>query len=407
MAEQSNIFRKVALERLSSPEQLDELITVTSPRGWISLAGLGLVILAALVWGIFGSIPKTVNGQGILIRGGAVYDVVSLGAGVVAQITVRPNQVISADDVVAQIHQPELQLRIRNMELELSDLKAQHQKILRTEAETLRINVTVLRQERTILLASLENYDRQMSTLRQKLAKQKEALGKLTTEIEVFAVEQQKAQTQLKLTQIDSMEVDRPMQVDQQGHARQQRIDDSDRALGLLRKQLDLTSVVRSPYAGRVIDLAVDEGNLITAGARVLSVEKTDADLQAVIFIPAAEGKKIQPKMEVHVSPSTVKKEEAGYIWGTVTSVSPFPSTPEGMLRLLRNDELVRQLSLAGAPIEVKVDLQKTEKGTYRWSSTKQTPTISSGTLCGSSIIVERRRPISFVIPLVESTLGN
>ena len=38
------IFRKVALERLSSPEQLDQLMQVTSPKGWLALAGLGALL---------------------------------------------------------------------------------------------------------------------------------------------------------------------------------------------------------------------------------------------------------------------------------------------------------------------------------------------------------------------------
>ena len=36
------IFRKVALERLSSPEQLDQLLQVTDPKGWMALGALAL-----------------------------------------------------------------------------------------------------------------------------------------------------------------------------------------------------------------------------------------------------------------------------------------------------------------------------------------------------------------------------
>src|SRR5262249_6294354 len=46
-------FRKTALDRLSSSEQLDRLLQVTSPRGWIALVGLGLLLAASLLWGIF------------------------------------------------------------------------------------------------------------------------------------------------------------------------------------------------------------------------------------------------------------------------------------------------------------------------------------------------------------------
>ena len=39
MAERS-IFRQAALDRLSSPEQLDRVMRVTDPKGWIALSGL-------------------------------------------------------------------------------------------------------------------------------------------------------------------------------------------------------------------------------------------------------------------------------------------------------------------------------------------------------------------------------
>lgn len=63
-----DIFRKEALERLYSPEQLDRLMPITNPRGWLALAGIGLFLLAAILWGFFGSIPLTVEGHGALVR---------------------------------------------------------------------------------------------------------------------------------------------------------------------------------------------------------------------------------------------------------------------------------------------------------------------------------------------------
>ena len=66
---QRQIFRQVALERLSSPEQLDQLIPITSSRGWLALAGLIAIIIAALVWSFVARLPTQVAGQGLL-RGG-------------------------------------------------------------------------------------------------------------------------------------------------------------------------------------------------------------------------------------------------------------------------------------------------------------------------------------------------
>src|SRR6516162_4779951 len=69
-----NIFRKVALERLSSPEQLDRLITLSSPIGWAALAALAALLAAVVAWGIFGGVPTRVEGAGILVtRDGHVF----------------------------------------------------------------------------------------------------------------------------------------------------------------------------------------------------------------------------------------------------------------------------------------------------------------------------------------------
>src|SRR4051794_19821299 len=63
----TQIFRKVALERLSSPDELDQLMHVTSPRGWIALAATALLLVSALLWAILVTIPTTVSGRGVLV----------------------------------------------------------------------------------------------------------------------------------------------------------------------------------------------------------------------------------------------------------------------------------------------------------------------------------------------------
>ena len=59
------VFRQVALERLASPDQLDELMPVTSARAIWALAALGAVLVVTIAWSVVGSIPSEVQGQGI------------------------------------------------------------------------------------------------------------------------------------------------------------------------------------------------------------------------------------------------------------------------------------------------------------------------------------------------------
>ena len=71
MAMGEGMFRKAALEKLSSPEQLDVMMQVTSPMGWIAMAGTGVILGFVIVWSVVGEIGIRVDGQGILLRGGA------------------------------------------------------------------------------------------------------------------------------------------------------------------------------------------------------------------------------------------------------------------------------------------------------------------------------------------------
>ena len=76
-AMQQDMFRKEALERLSSPERLDRLMRVTNAKGWVALA-VAVVALAGLVlWGIFGSIPTKISGHGILMPPSGVQNVIA------------------------------------------------------------------------------------------------------------------------------------------------------------------------------------------------------------------------------------------------------------------------------------------------------------------------------------------
>jgi HlyD family secretion protein len=103
MSEQEGIFRKEALEKLSSPEQLDHLMHVTRARGWLALAAVIGLSIAGALWGLFGRIPIDAAGQGILIKPGGIRQVVALEPGQVMAVTVRPGSRVHRGEAVATI----------------------------------------------------------------------------------------------------------------------------------------------------------------------------------------------------------------------------------------------------------------------------------------------------------------
>lgn len=61
------LFRKVALERLASPEQLDQLLQGTSIRSWILLLALLGILAILVVWSVLGQVSTQLQARGALI----------------------------------------------------------------------------------------------------------------------------------------------------------------------------------------------------------------------------------------------------------------------------------------------------------------------------------------------------
>ncbi len=53
----SDLFRQKSIEKISSPEQLDDYIRVTSPSVVLVIAAIILILLGMLAWGILGRVP--------------------------------------------------------------------------------------------------------------------------------------------------------------------------------------------------------------------------------------------------------------------------------------------------------------------------------------------------------------
>ncbi len=124
----NKMFRRAALDRLSSPEQLHTLMRVTNARGWLALVGCGLVIGTALVWGAFGSVRTKVDAAGILLGEGGLTELAAQGEGELVSIDVEAGAMIKKDQVVARIAQPALAQQIDSQKRRLEELNQDAEK---------------------------------------------------------------------------------------------------------------------------------------------------------------------------------------------------------------------------------------------------------------------------------------
>lgn len=99
----AELYRKSALEKISSPEQLDKALKVTSPLSWISLIGVTLIIVVTVIWSVAGTIPVTVTTNGIIaspVNTNAVY---TGNAGAVVSVYAAVGDEIYQEDEIAQV----------------------------------------------------------------------------------------------------------------------------------------------------------------------------------------------------------------------------------------------------------------------------------------------------------------
>lgn len=104
----AEIFRKSSLEKLSSPEQLDKMIVITSPTLWLSLAGAAGIVIAALLWGIFGRLPTEVDSYGIYVNRAGVQSVYAKSSGTVSEILVTEGSAVKRGDIIALLDSKEI-----------------------------------------------------------------------------------------------------------------------------------------------------------------------------------------------------------------------------------------------------------------------------------------------------------
>ncbi|MEG6520666.1 NHLP bacteriocin system secretion protein [Desulfotomaculum sp. 1211_IL3151] len=459
MAE-NKVFRKVSLDRLSSPEELDQRLTVTSPMGWLACLAIILLAAAGIIWGIFGKIPDKAMGEGIIISSGGVTNVISQVDGHITDVKAQEGDYVKKGDVIARVEQTEIVDKVNQLKEDLEVIKNLDTDNPRTAANKLNLNVygqiieniedmeyarTNLDVQRANLTSAhksqainLEQAKWELEQATLQLEKDKDHYEKSKYLFEHAALSQQeftdaernfilseaalqnkKEKLQNLIAEANVLPRSQVLQAEQNLDVLKQKLKDTrllmekDLEKQIARMQLELinSSEITADVSGRVVELQVKKGGMLGAGNSVCSIarqEKEAESLTVVIYMPVEQGKKVRPGMAVNISPSTVKKEEDGFMLGNVKSVSEYPASSQGMMLTLGNSELVNRLTGQGSPIEIRVELVRdsnTVSG-YKWS-TPEGPEmiIDSGTLCLGEVKVSEQRPISMVIPFIKRIL--
>jgi HlyD family secretion protein len=413
----TKIFRKTSIDRLSSPEELDQVIRISAGGSWAALLGIVLFCTGATVWAVTSELPTTAVGSGLIVRSGGVLNVVARGAGVVQGVDATVGQHVSANQVIARIGQPVLSEHVRSLRDSLEEIARKRQQSLQLKRDEVAMRMTALSVQRSNIERSIGELNDQAALAADQIPVMEQLFAKgLVTNQQVIATRQrriellgQASDRRAQLSQLESQELELRNETTTLDQEIRFDLASRQREIAAATSELTLQETVTTPYAGDILEIKVSPGGTVAAGTPILSIQPDSSALEALIYVSALQAKDIRVGMDARVSPSTVKREEYGFLQGKVSFVADYPATAAAVMRNFQNEQLVQALTAAGPITEIHVALERDPSTTsgFKWSSRGGPPvTISAGTFTIIEVVTRTRAPISLVVPMLRETLG-
>jgi HlyD family secretion protein len=411
------MYRAVALDRLSSPDELDRLLRVTDTKAWVAqLAIFGLLTLV-LIWGYTGKLPSTVSGQGVIVRTGGVLNVVAAGSGVVARLKVNAGDKISAGQIVATVAQPVLVEKYKSAQQTLALAVREKDRSHTSREQEAKLAAATIQRKRANAESEIKHLEAQADLAKEQVGAQEQLLAAgivvkqkvIEARQSLATIDDRVAAVHAQVQELDAEAFANRAKVQQGDAEKRIAIEDLQRNVHEIENQLEIAQNVVSPYGGEILEVKVSPGATVALGDAILSIQPDVQDLQALLYLPASQAKAVRPGMEVRLSPSNVKPEEYGFVRGRVVYISDFPDTPAELMHNFENEVLVRALTNEGPVTELRVEMLKDSKtpSGYQWSSSKgPNLMLSGGTMCTAEVITRWQKPVALVFPALRRTLG-
>lgn len=407
-------FRKEAKKAVFTPEELTGLMRVTTLKHWIML-WVAYVFLAALVlFGLFGQIPTRVVGQGLLLStNGTLQDVIMpTGSGRVNVINVASGDRVKPGEVIAALDNQDITNKIVTASAYYQDLKTQYDALEATASKDMADRESTYESQKKMNETSLATEETHLSQIEDLLKRKQDMAAKglvnkeqlMNSYNDYYAVKNKIDQLQASLIQ-NKLDLDKFRQ-DYETQLRDLSLNvaQAQRDLSNLEAQKKSVTAIKSTVGGVVTHVHVGIGDSVKEGDPLLSVASVGSGLDAIIFVPAQQGQRVKPGTEVQISPMNIKRAEYGSMIAHAKSVGAFPSSPESMLAILHNQELVDQFSKEGPVIMMRAALESdpATKSGYHWTTgSGPDQDIMPGMLVTAYVTVKTQAPISLIIPFM------
>ncbi len=401
----TNLFRKVSLERLSSPEQLDKLLIIVKLRGWLALAILVLITISILAWSFLGQIPITATGKGILLNPRGLQGIYSRVDGRITRILARTGALVKKGDVLAIMENALFEIKFNESIQQLETLKNALKKEKDLYEKERELKQTELKKKMELEDLILENQKAKLALLEKQLS---ESTADQKNNLEKELIEQRN----IIQTQLASIEIflDQAMLAETN-----ERIISLENEISIKQGDLKILDTqkqgltITSPENGRVIEIDVMLGREVNIGTPMFWVqlqEEKKEPLPFYSFIEVGMGEKIEKGMPAYISLLSIDSQKYGQIEGKVLRVLPYAASLRAQQLAGIPSTIIREY-LSVSPTSILVVIAPTEDRStpsgYKWT-TKSGPPIDDihpGAIGTTRIILQSKKPIRYVLPIL------
>lgn len=418
-------------------EQLDVALRIVSARQGLLLAALLGTLGAFLVFSCLYRAPLKVEGRGIILpryENGVdpLLQVTAPAAGRLSRVLVKIGDTIDAQAVIGEIDQRDLVDEIETVTAELVRLTEEDRKLTEFEqAEAASMTASLTELERTLLYNIRLDKGRlaqhRVILARDASLRERQMISDLEAmkdRAEADAVDSAVANNQARVLEMKYEGVKDDLARRRDKLKRGFAADAARTKIDILRARLLRDSRIISDDAGTVVDLMITPHAPVEKGAPAALLRprpKGRPPLEAIVFVPAGPGKKVRKDAMVEVAPDTVRRQEHGFIRGSVISISEIPATEQAMRAELKHPALVQSFlsQYAGQVLlNIHVDLRELHDGHFgpgadrrfnrlEWSSRSGGfQRLDAGTLCAASVVVEERPLITLAFPWLRALGG-
>ena len=173
---------------------------------------------------------------------------------------------------------------------------------------------------------------------------------------------------------------------------------------------LNYAKSLAATSTGQVIQISSWEGDAVSKGQELFVISPTKGKLIGTFLVDAKNSGRIRIGDEVIVSPQSSPSARFGYIKGSVTGVTDYPTDSRALAAYIGSQTLSDVIYKKGeskSPLMVNVELEM-KNGKPVWIGSKGPPwPIKSGELASAKITYQLRLPISYISPFIRTITGD